>query len=132
VFDETNGSQVEQVDLDELDDEEALCIALRKMSIGDVCPKESKEPTQAQDQPSSSMQASPPTQDEDEAQEEEDGDQDDEPPQEEDIDQGGDDDNEDKEDEQEIRDERPPHPRVHQEIQRDHPVNSILRDIHKG
>jgi hypothetical protein len=40
VFDETNGSQVEQVDLDELDDE-------------------------AQDQPSSSNQASPPTQDED-------------------------------------------------------------------
>jgi TolA-binding protein len=32
------------------------------MSIGDVCPKESEEPPQAQDQPSSSMQASPPTQ----------------------------------------------------------------------
>jgi hypothetical protein len=43
VFDETNGSQVEQVDLDELDDEEALCVALRNMSIGDVCPKESEE-----------------------------------------------------------------------------------------
>jgi hypothetical protein len=27
---------VEQVDLDELDDEEAPCIALRNMSIGDV------------------------------------------------------------------------------------------------
>jgi hypothetical protein len=67
VFDETNGSQVEQVDLDELDDEEAPCVALRNMSIGDVCPKESEEPTQAQDQLSSSMQVSPPTQDEDEA-----------------------------------------------------------------
>jgi hypothetical protein len=110
VFDDTNGSQVEQVDLDELDDKEAPCIALRNMSIGDVCPKESKEPTQAQDQPSSSRQASPPTQDEDEAQEEEDEDQDNEPPQEEDIDQGGDDDNEDKKDEQEIQDQRPPHP----------------------
>jgi hypothetical protein len=96
-----------------------------------MCPKESKESTQAQDQPSSSMQASPPTQDEDEAQEEEDEDQDNEPPQEEDIYQGGDD-NEDKEDDQEIRDQRPPHPRVHQAIQRDHPVNSILGDIHKG
>jgi hypothetical protein len=96
------------------------------MSIGDVCPKESEEPTQAQDQPSSSWQGSPPTQDEDQAQEEEDEDQDDEPPQEEDIDQGGD------EDDQEIRDQRPPHPRVHQAIQRDHPVNSILGDIHKG
>jgi hypothetical protein len=110
VFDETNGSQVEQVDLDELDDEEAPCIAVRNMSIGVVCPKEPEEPIQAQDQPSSSMQASPPTQDEDQAQEEEDEDQDDEPPQEEDINQGGD---EDREDDQEIRDQRPPHPRVH-------------------
>jgi hypothetical protein len=86
MFDETNGSQVEQVDLDELDDEEAPCIALRNMSIGDVCPKESEEPTQAQDQPSSSMQASPPTQDEDQAQDDED--QEDDPPQEEYNDQG--------------------------------------------
>jgi hypothetical protein len=132
VFDETNGSQVEQVDLDELDDEEAPCVALRNMSIGDVCPKESEEPTQTQDQPSSSMQASPPTQDEDQAQENEDEDQDDEPPQEEDIDQGGDEDNDDKEDDQEIRDQRPPHPRVHQAIQRDHPINFIVGDIHKG
>jgi hypothetical protein len=45
VFDKTNGSQVEQVDLDELDDEEAPCVALRNISIGDVCPKESEEPT---------------------------------------------------------------------------------------
>jgi hypothetical protein len=41
VFDETNGSQVEQVDLDELDDEEAPYVTLRNMSIGNVCPKES-------------------------------------------------------------------------------------------
>jgi hypothetical protein len=67
VFDETNGSQVEQVDLDELDDEEALCIALRNMSIGDVCPQEPKESTSTQDQHSSSIQASPPTQDEEQA-----------------------------------------------------------------
>jgi hypothetical protein len=132
VFDETNGSQVEQVDLDELDDEEAPYVALRNMSIRDVCPKESEEPTQAQDQPTSSRQASPPTQDEDQAQEEEDEDQDDESPQEEDIDQGGDEDDQDKEDDQEIRDQRPPHPRVHQAFQRDHPVNSILGGIHKG
>jgi hypothetical protein len=66
------------------------------------------------------------------AQEEEDEDQDDEPPQEEDIDQGGDEDDQDKEDDQEIQNQRPPHLRVHQAIQRDHPVNSILGDIHKG
>ena len=105
----------------------------KNMSIRDVCPKESEEPPQAQGQPSSSIQASPPTQDKDKAQEEEGEDQDDEPPQEEDINQGGDDDDdEDKEDGQEIRDQRPPHPRVHQAIQRDHPVNSIPGDIHKG
>jgi hypothetical protein len=46
VFDETNGSQVEQVDLHKLDDEAAPCVTLRNMSIGDVCPKESKEPPQ--------------------------------------------------------------------------------------
>jgi hypothetical protein len=132
VFDETNGSQVEQFDLDELDDEEAPCVALRNMSIGNVCPKESEEPTQAQDQPSSFNQASPPTQDEDQAQNDEDEDQEDEPPQEEDNDQGGDEVNEDKEDDQDIQGQRPPHPRVHQTIQRDHPVNSILGDIHKG
>jgi transposase InsO family protein len=108
VFDETNGSQVEQVDLDELDDEEALCVALRNMSIGAVCPNESEEPPQAQDQPSSSNHASPPTQDENQAQDNEDEDQEDEPPQEEDNDQGGDD--HDKEDEQEIQGQRPPHP----------------------
>jgi hypothetical protein len=100
VFDETNGSQVEQVDLDELDDEEAPCIALRHMSIGDVCPKESEEPTQAQDQLSSSLQASPPTQDEEQAQDDEN--QEDEPPQEEDNDQGGDEVDQDKQDDQEI------------------------------
>jgi hypothetical protein len=79
VFDETNGSQVEQVDLDELDDEEAPCVALRDMSIGDVCPKESEDPTQTQDQSPSSMQASPSTQDEEQTQDDED--QEDEPPQ---------------------------------------------------
>jgi hypothetical protein len=132
VFDEMNGSQVEQVDLDELDDEEALCVTLRNMSIEDVCPKESEEPTNAQDQPSSSMQASPPTQDEDQAQGNENEDQEDGPPQEEDNDQGGDNNDQDKEDDQEVQGQRPPHPRVHQAIQRDHPVNSILGDIHKG
>jgi hypothetical protein len=102
------------------------------MSIRDVCPEKPEEPSQAQDQPSSSIQASPPTQDEEMDQEDEDQDQDDEPPQEKNIEQGGDEDDQDKEDDQEIQDQRPPHPRVHQAIQRDHPVNSILGDIHKG
>jgi hypothetical protein len=36
VFDETNGSQREQLDLDELDDDEAPTIALRNVAIEDV------------------------------------------------------------------------------------------------
>jgi hypothetical protein len=131
VFAETNRSQVEQVDLDELDDEEDLCITLRNMSIRDVCPQEPKEPSPAQDQPSSSIQASPPTQNEELAQEEDQA-QDNELPQEEDTNQGGDEVDQEKEDEQEIQYQRPPHLRVHQAIQRDHPVNSILGDIQKG
>jgi hypothetical protein len=40
VFDETNGSQKEQVDLDLIDDEEAPCDALQRMVIGDVRPQD--------------------------------------------------------------------------------------------
>jgi hypothetical protein len=117
VFDETNDSQVEQVDLDELDDDEASCVALRNMSIRDVCPKESEEPPQAQDQPSSSNQASPPTQDEEQTQDDEDENQEDESPQKEDMNQWGDEDHQDKDDDQEVQGQRLPHPRVHQAIQ---------------
>jgi hypothetical protein len=113
VFNKSTGLVEVSCDIvfDELDDEEAPCVALRNMSIGDVCPKESKEPTQVQDQPSSSNQASPPTQNEDRAQDNEEEDQEDEPPQEEDNDQGGYEVDQDKQDDQ---GQRPPHPRVHQ------------------
>jgi hypothetical protein len=40
VFDETNGSQKKQVDLDLVDDEEAPCDALQRMTIGDVRPQD--------------------------------------------------------------------------------------------
>jgi hypothetical protein len=36
VFDETNDSQKEQVDLDLIDDEEAPCDAIQRMMIDDV------------------------------------------------------------------------------------------------
>jgi hypothetical protein len=36
VFDETNDYQKEQVDLDLIDDEEAPCDALQRMTIGDI------------------------------------------------------------------------------------------------
>jgi hypothetical protein len=75
------------------------------------------------------MQVSPPTQDEDEAQNNEGEDQEIEAPREESNDQGGDTHDQDEEEEQATR---PPHLRVHQAIQRDHHVNTILGDIQKG
>jgi hypothetical protein len=38
MFDETNGSQKEQVDLDLVDDEKATCDTLQRMVIGDIRP----------------------------------------------------------------------------------------------
>jgi hypothetical protein len=40
VFDETNDSQKEQVDLDLVDDEKALYDALQRMVIGNVRPQD--------------------------------------------------------------------------------------------
>ncbi len=49
VFDETNGSPREQVDLDDIDEDDVPTTAIRTMAIGDVRPQKQKE----QDQPSS-------------------------------------------------------------------------------
>jgi transposase InsO family protein len=59
VFDETNGSPREQVDLDDVDEDEVSTAAMQTMAIGDVRPHEQQE----QDQPSSSTLVHPPTQD---------------------------------------------------------------------
>jgi hypothetical protein len=60
VFDETNGSPREQVDLDDVDEDEVPTTTMRSMAIGDVRPQELQE----QDQPSSSStMVHPPTQD---------------------------------------------------------------------
>jgi hypothetical protein len=59
VFDETNGSPREQVDLDDIDEDDVPTDAMRTMAIGDVRPQEQQE----QDQPSSSTMVHPPTQD---------------------------------------------------------------------
>jgi hypothetical protein len=55
VFDETNGSPREQVDLDDIDENKVLTAAMRTMAIGDVQPQEQ----QVQDQPSSSTMVQP-------------------------------------------------------------------------
>jgi hypothetical protein len=111
VFDETNGSPREQVDLDDVDGDEVPTAAMRTMAIGDVRPQE-----QEQDQPSSSMVVHPPTQDDEQV------------PQEEGQDQGGAHEEHDKEDEASWA----PPTQVRTTIQRNHPVDQILGDISKG
>jgi hypothetical protein len=71
VFDETNGSPREQVDLDDIDEDEVPKAAMRTMAIGDVRPQELQE----QDQPSSSTLVHPPTQDDVQVPQEEEHDQ---------------------------------------------------------
>jgi hypothetical protein len=110
VFDETNGSPREQVDLDDID--EVSTAAMRMMAIGDVRPLEMQE----QDQPSSSTLVHPPTQDDVQV------------PQEEGHDQGG------AQEEHVMEEEasRIPPTQVRATIQRHHPVDQILGDISKG
>jgi hypothetical protein len=112
VFDETNGSPREQVDLDDIDEDEVPTAAMRTMAIGDVRPQELHE----QDQPSSSTLVHPPTQ------------YDGQVPQEEERDQGG------AQEDQVMEEEalRVPPTQVRASIQRHHPVDQILGDISKG
>jgi hypothetical protein len=105
VFDETNGSPREQVDLDEIDEDDVPTDAIRTMAIGDVRPQEH----QVQDQPSSSKMVHPPTQDDEQV------------PQEKACDQV-----------EEEEAPRAPPTQVRATIQRNHPVDQILGDISKG
>jgi hypothetical protein len=112
VFDETNGSPREQVDLNDIDEDDVPTVAMRTMAIGDVRPQEQHE----QYQPSSSTMVHPPTQDNGQV------------PQEEARDQGG------AQEEQVMVEEAPlaPPTQVRATIQRNHPVDQILGDISKG
>jgi hypothetical protein len=67
VFDETNGSPREQVDLDDVDEDDVPTTAIRTMAIGDVRPQEQQE----QDQPSSSTMVHPSTRDNEQVPQEE-------------------------------------------------------------
>jgi hypothetical protein len=112
VFDETNGSPREQVDLDDIDEGEVPTAVMRTMAIGDVRPHELQE----QDQASSLTMVHPPTQDDVSV------------PQEEDHDQGG------AQEEQIMEEEAPraPPTQVRATIQRHHPIDQILGDISNG
>jgi hypothetical protein len=100
VFDETNGSQKEQVDLDLVDDEEAPCDALQRMAIGNVRPQDPND----QPQEPTPNDTTPPAQGLDQN-EHKDKDEHQDQVQEESNDQGGDEDDGNK-------GEGPPHPRV--------------------
>jgi hypothetical protein len=120
VFDETNGSQKEQVDLDLIDDEEAPCDALQRMAISDVRPQDPND----QSQEPSPNDTTPPTHGLDQDNHEEEGKYHDQV-QEESKDQEGDEDDGDK-------GEAPPHQRVCHNVQRDHCVDNIPSDIENG
>jgi hypothetical protein len=112
VFDETNSSPREQVDLDDLDEDEVPTATMRTMAIGDVRPQEQQE----HDQLSSSTMVQSPTQDEEQVL------------QDEGMDQGGA--HEEKDKEEEVQ--QAPPTKVRATIQRNHPVDQLLVDISKG
>ena len=61
VFDETNSSQREQVDLDDVDEHDVPMTAMSTMAISNV------QEQQERDQPSTSTMVQPPTQDDEQA-----------------------------------------------------------------
>jgi hypothetical protein len=141
-FDETNGSQLEQVNQEFVDDEEPPSQSILRMGIGEVMPREVQvqDPVDAstQDPPSSTQVEPPSSQDQ---QVEELGGSDD---HNQGIDQGGELDGEAQGEASEApqvdeddggliqRQSQVPHPRVHQSVQRDHPVDNILGSIRRG
>ena len=112
TFDESNGSQGEQVAQDDASDE-SIGKALENMAIGEIRPQEKKDddyqpPSTNQDQEQLGDNEQAPSDDNSKNDEEVD------------EESGG----------QPSR--SVPHPRVHQCVQRDHPVENILGDIEKG
>jgi hypothetical protein len=104
VFDETNDFQKEQVDLDLVDDEEAACDALQRMTIGDVRSQDPSDQPQGHSPNDTTPSVQGLDQDKHEG-EDEHHDQ----VQEESNDQWGDEDNGDN-------GETPPHPRVRHNV----------------
>jgi hypothetical protein len=140
TFDESDGSQKEQVNAETLGKEEPSHQVIKKLAIGEVKPVEDEDddmhvqiphdPNMHHGSTNTHGDASTSRRGHDSREQAR---QD--PPQAQGDNQGGDQDNQDNEDE----DDGPiqtrtiiPHPRVHQSIQRDHPVDSMLGDIQRG
>ena len=63
-FDESNGSQVEQVDMNLVDDEEPPNLSIMRMGLGEVKPREERSQATVEaknDDPSSSSRVEPPS-----------------------------------------------------------------------
>jgi hypothetical protein len=119
---------VEQYNVDVIDDKEAPYDALQRMTIGGVRLQDqvNLKPQMILLHPHKIMIKD--KKDEHENEQEESQHEDQVHDQEEIIDQGGDKDDGNHEGSR----TRPPHPRVHQTVQRDHFVDNILGDIKKG
>jgi hypothetical protein len=129
VFDETNDSQEEQVDLDLVDDEEDPCDALQRMAIGDV---RVQDPSEQPEDPIPS-DTTPPTQGLDQDHKKDQDEHEDE------HNYQVQEDSNDQEEDEDVGDKKesnsratPPHPRMRHTVQREHPMQNILRDIKKG
>jgi hypothetical protein len=138
-FDESNGSQREQVSENLVDDEELPSVSIFRMGTGEMMPREVQAQvpvnTSNHDPPSSTRVEASRSQD---SQEESQVHGDD---HERGFDQGGEQSDdaqveapqvEDDDDGPIQRQSQAPHPRVHQMVQRDHPVDNILKYPKRG
>jgi len=130
-FDESNGSQVEQVNSNLVEEEEPPSEAIMRMAIGEIRPREN--PLQVQGEASSSTRVEPPSENQGQDHGDDHAEDQDQKINEETGDQVNSNENEDDDDGQPIqRQSQVAHPRVHQSIQRDHPVDNILGSIRRG
>jgi hypothetical protein len=138
-FDESNGSQREQVNENLVDDEEPPSVSIFRMGTGEVMPREVQVQTPvdtSNQDPPSSTKVEPPSsqasQEESQVHGEDHG---------RGFDQGGEQGGEAQEEAPQVEDDddgliqrqsQAPHPRVHQMVQQDHPMNNIHGSIQRG
>jgi hypothetical protein len=139
TFDESNGSQVEQVDKNLVDEEEQPSLSIMRMGLGKVRSREAhaKTPVEERNNDSSSAtRVEPPGSQQPQDQSQAHGDN-----QVHGIGQGGEQGGKTQVDAPQVEDDddgpiqpksQVPHPRVHQSIQRDHLVDNILGSIQRG
>jgi hypothetical protein len=139
TFDESNSSQVQQVDKNLVDEEETPSLSIIRMGLGEVRPREVKAQTPIEERkndPSSSTRVEPQNSQQHQDQSQVHGDD-----QVYGNDQGGEQGGEAQEDALQVEDDddrliQPQsqvlHPRVHQSVQQGHPVDDILGSIQRG